>query len=336
MKPLIIGVDPGSTSAVAAIDLEGEIELLKSGKNFPPREIIQRIVKAGKPVVVASDKKETPSKVKKISSSIGAKLFEPEKDLSSRRKKELGKGTNSHEKDAVASAVHAKKQLHRDIRKIEKFNGEKDLKKVEIAERLFNDRPISEQEDTEEKTSSGKYSGKETEEENTDLEKKRLENRIENLEDYISSLKTELDSKNSRIENLEEKLREIKDEDRREIIEEREIKKREAIIRDKNREIEDLRDALTDAGVREAQYRKALQKARNGHVIVPIVDSVGEIEGEAVTRDYEILEKLEKQGVEIHHIEEVEGIELGQFMVVEELPDKTDFRSVIKEFKNDK
>jgi len=89
-KPLIVGVDPGSTSAVAAVDLECEIELLESGKNFPPREIIQRIIKVGKPVVLASDKGKTPSKVSKISSSLGAKLFEPEEDLSQKKEERTG------------------------------------------------------------------------------------------------------------------------------------------------------------------------------------------------------------------------------------------------------
>ncbi|MFB6100393.1 MAG: DUF460 domain-containing protein [Candidatus Nanohalobium sp.] len=334
MKPLIVGVDPGSTSAVAAVDLDGEIELLESGKNFPPRDIIQRIIKVGKPVVVASDKGKTPSKVEKIANSVGARLFEPESDLSSERKKELGKGANSHELDAVASAVNARRQLQRDIRKIRKYNEQLDKPVNEIAERILKDEPVRSQEDTEE--GDGKQESVETEDSGVDAERKRLEKKIDNLEQHVQELKSELGQKNSRIESLEDKIEEINEADREEVLKEREVKKREATIRDKNREIEDLESKILDAAVREQQYRKALRRIfEEDHDIVPLVDdSVERVPEKAVTKDHEVVEKLQKRGAEIHHVEDVEGVELRDFVVVDELPDSTDFESIIKEYQD--
>ena len=318
MKPLIVGLDPGSTSAVAAVDLKGELELLESGKNFPPSEIIQRIIRIGKPVVVTSDKGKTPSKVKKISSSTGAKLFEPESDLSSERKKDLGKGANSHEIDAVASAVNAQKKLYQEIRKIEKYDEQLEKSRVEIAKSILHNRPLRGEEDK-------------------DSEKKRLERKVENLEEQVHRLKSELGQRDSKINSLEEKIDELRKEDRREIIKEREVQKREARIRDKEDRIDDLEDEILKAGIRERQYREGLRKIlEEDHRVVRIVNRPDRVPEEAVCRDSQIVDKLEKRGAEIHHVEDVEGVELRDFMVVESLPDKTDFRSVIKEYKDDR
>ncbi|MFB6159351.1 MAG: DUF460 domain-containing protein [Candidatus Nanohalobium sp.] len=341
MKPLIVGIDPGSTSAVAAVDLNGEIQLLESGKNFPPRKIIQRTVKVGKPVVVTSDKGKTPSKVEKIANSVGARLYEPETDLSTERKKELGKGANSHELDAVASAVNAHRQLQRDIQKIRKYDDRMEKPLEEIARKIFKDRPLEEndEEDTEheqtvpngEKTEKpGKNDGKQR--------IQRMQRKIENLEKQVEDLKTEKEDKEDRVRKLENRLEKIKEEERKEVVENREIKKREAIIRDKEAEIEELRRELEKAAIRERQYREALENIRlNNFSVVPVLEEEEERPPEkAVARDRTLIEKLQKQGVEIHHVEEVEGVELRDYMVVEELPDSTDFESVIEEYQNDR
>lgn len=136
-KPLIVGIDPGNTSAVAAINFEGEVELLESRREFPHEEIILSLVETGKPVVVACDTGKMPSTVEKIASSLGAHRFEPEEDLEARRKKELGRGKNSHEIDALASAVYAYNNLERKINKIEAESRESGRKQGKVAEAYF-------------------------------------------------------------------------------------------------------------------------------------------------------------------------------------------------------
>lgn len=127
-KPLIIGIDPGNTSAVAAINLEGEKEFLTSRKEFSHDEIIREIVETGCPIVIAADRANMPSTVDKIASSLGARKFTPENNLSKRRKQKLGEGNNSHEKDAHASALHAYKRLSKQIRKINRRSKNKEQK----------------------------------------------------------------------------------------------------------------------------------------------------------------------------------------------------------------
>lgn len=131
-KPLIIGIDPGNTSAVAALNLEGETVFLLSRKEFSHHEIIKEIVESGYPLVIAADRSDMPSTVDKIASSVGARKFTPENNLSRQRKDRLGKGENSHEKDAYASALHAYKSLSKQIRKINS-RAETEEEKLDIA-----------------------------------------------------------------------------------------------------------------------------------------------------------------------------------------------------------
>ena len=334
-KPLIAGIDPGSTSAVAAVNLKGEVELLESGKNFPPRQIIQRIIKVGKPVVIASDKGKTPSKVAKISSSLGTKLFEPEEDLSQKRKKELGKGANSHELDALASAIHAQKQLHKKIQKIEKL--EKDLEKdrTEIAEKIFNEQPVKQKKDEEEENEEELVEETENVSEK-DQEKLRLERKIENLEDHVQRLKSELGEKKSENESLKAKLSRLRDEERKEVRKEEEVQKRDAKIKQKNQELQDLKQELEDYRVREKQYRKAVHKLfEEDHELVPVVDQgVEKVPDKAVTRQDELRELLERRGANIYSVEEVEGLELKDYFVAEKFPEPKNFESIIQNYKD--
>lgn len=136
-EPLIIGIDPGNTTAVAAINLDGETEILESRLEFSHHEIIELIIENGYPLVVATDREDIPSTVDKIASSVGAKRFVPENNLSRQRKEELGRGDNSHEKDAYASALHAYKRMSKQVRKINRRS--EDGEKLDIAkEHIMN------------------------------------------------------------------------------------------------------------------------------------------------------------------------------------------------------
>ncbi|MFB6147416.1 MAG: DUF460 domain-containing protein [Candidatus Nanohaloarchaea archaeon] len=137
-EPLVVGIDPGSTSAVAAVNLDGELELLESERELPRHEIIKKIIDTGKPVVVACDTEKMPSTVEKIASSLGARKFSPDEDLEKQRKEELGKGDNSHEKDAAASALHAYNKHLREIKKIKKFQEESGRELDEVADSYFS------------------------------------------------------------------------------------------------------------------------------------------------------------------------------------------------------
>lgn len=333
MKPVIIGVDPGSTSAVAAVDFDGNILLLKSGKNFPPRDIIQEIIETGKPVIVASDKSKTPSNVEKIATSLGAEIYEPEEDLESQRKTELGEGDNSHEVDASASAINAYNNMQREIKKIDDLVEQLGESRSTIAQKYFSEGPVRPQDD-EEEPEPEKNDSKPVLDREKDREKARMERTIENLEKHVDQLRSEKGEVEKRNRKLQKRVDELRSGEREEILKEREISKREGRIREKEKEIDRLEEELEQSRLREKQYRKALERVRNGAELVPVIDERHEhVPENAVTRSEEIKQKLKSRGFNIHLVEEVEGVELKRYVAVEEFPDPRDFKEVVDEYR---
>lgn len=137
-NPLIVGIDPGNTSAVAALNLDKEVELLHSERDLSDSNLIKQLIDTGTPVVITSDKKDMPSKAEKIARSLGAMKFNPEKDLSRSKKKELGFGDNSHEKDAMASAINAYNHLERKIKKLKNRSKDIEMSEEELATKYFS------------------------------------------------------------------------------------------------------------------------------------------------------------------------------------------------------
>lgn len=109
-KTLIIGYDPGTTAAIAILDTNKNILLVKSKKSFKKNEIINTITKHGKPIIIASDVSPVPKSVEKLSSSLGCRVYHPQRPLTNVEKwhlveKYMDKFKNNHEKDALASAL---------------------------------------------------------------------------------------------------------------------------------------------------------------------------------------------------------------------------------------
>jgi predicted RNase H-like nuclease (RuvC/YqgF family) len=109
---LIIGVDPGTTTALAGINVFGELVFLWSKKNAKEEEILKEIIKAGTPLIFVSDKRKVPSLIEKLSDRFLVDYFVPKKDLSLKLKRDLvkeylGKNIkNPHILDALASALY--------------------------------------------------------------------------------------------------------------------------------------------------------------------------------------------------------------------------------------
>ncbi|MDD3407016.1 MAG: DUF460 domain-containing protein, partial [Methanomicrobium sp.] len=64
-RPVIVGIDPGTTFAFAALSLDGELLALKSSRQMSLSDWTEQISSAGKPVLIASDVSKMPSSVEK-------------------------------------------------------------------------------------------------------------------------------------------------------------------------------------------------------------------------------------------------------------------------------
>jgi len=115
---LIVGVDPGIDTGVAALTLTGRPVLLTSRRGLSRNQLIRLLTELGRPIVVASDVTPAPEYVKKIATSLSAVLFEPPYTLSVGEKRRIAqeyearlngviKVKDSHQRDALAAAVKA-------------------------------------------------------------------------------------------------------------------------------------------------------------------------------------------------------------------------------------
>lgn len=118
---LILGVDPGTTTGVAAVTLDGRVHRIQSSRNMGVDQAVKYITSLGRPSLIASDVTPTPSFVMKIASSLGCSVFTLDEPLSISDKNILTSGyvvEDSHSRDALAAALNAFKKYKNKLHKI--------------------------------------------------------------------------------------------------------------------------------------------------------------------------------------------------------------------------
>jgi len=136
---LIVGLDPGTTLAYAALDLKGNLLTLESSKNISYSDINLKLINLGRVLVVSTDVYPVPSAVHNFASSNGAKLIFPEQNLLKKEKYSLVKNfkvKNKHQRDALASAIFAYKKLQPFLTKMENKLKEYDKKTTQTTTEL--------------------------------------------------------------------------------------------------------------------------------------------------------------------------------------------------------
>ncbi|UCG90112.1 MAG: DUF460 domain-containing protein [Candidatus Heimdallarchaeota archaeon] len=129
LRNIILGVDPGTTTGIAVIDLmKGNVLYLKSKRECGISEIIRTASNFGKICCVAADVTPIPATVEKIAKITGAKLLSPSVLISAAAKREYLQEyrdvtvnyshLNSHERDALFGAIKAYNSLKEQLTKI--------------------------------------------------------------------------------------------------------------------------------------------------------------------------------------------------------------------------
>jgi predicted RNase H-like nuclease (RuvC/YqgF family) len=125
IKPryLIVGIDPGTTTAVAALDLDGNLLHLASSRQMNMAGVTESLYKVGKPLIIATDVQEMPYSVEKIRRAFSAIAFVPKQDVSVDTKVELTAPfdyANDHERDALSAALDAYRQYRHKFQNLQK------------------------------------------------------------------------------------------------------------------------------------------------------------------------------------------------------------------------
>ncbi|MEM3761850.1 MAG: DUF460 domain-containing protein [Archaeoglobaceae archaeon] len=247
---LIAGIDPGTTTAVALIDLSGNLISVKSKKDWSLADVIEFINSNGKPVIIATDKKNPPEFVNKIRASFNAILYSPKEDLSLEKKRDLTSKfsfLNDHERDALASAMDALKSYESKFRNIEKrvpmgFDVEKAKAEILKGTALRSLFEVQSAEKAEKRDESETNYSELLEKKDKKIRELIEENEI--LKRQISELRAEVEKLRTRIVAISEEEREKV---RREIYVrnlEAKIKELNEIIKKKDNEIAELREKL--------------------------------------------------------------------------------------------
>lgn len=136
-KYLILGVDPGISTGVAILSLEGLPLAVFSVRWLSRSQLIRQVSEYGKVVVVATDVNPPPLYAKKLAISFDAVLYVPQKNMSVGEKREYVSSyveklnlplriKDSHQRDALSAALrayyHYSEKLLQVEKEVEKLN----------------------------------------------------------------------------------------------------------------------------------------------------------------------------------------------------------------------
>lgn len=135
---LVVGVDPGITTAIAILDAHGNVLNIYSKRDMSRGEVINHILKFGNPVVVSSDVSNVPKSVERIATKLGCIVYSPDTSPTLNEKRDLtreyyGSLKNDHEVDALSASIKAWKS-HRTL-----FSKVNDMLKKFDKQEIFSD-----------------------------------------------------------------------------------------------------------------------------------------------------------------------------------------------------
>jgi predicted RNase H-like nuclease (RuvC/YqgF family) len=249
---VIVGIDPGTTTAVAVLGLEGEVLDVLSTRTADTAAVVEWIVERGRPLLVAADVTPMPGTVEKIRRSFDAAGWTPDRDLpvdvKKHRTREVGYD-NDHERDAIAAALGAY-DAH-----VDQF--ERVAAKVPPRQELGTvlSRVIADEESVEAVLEDLQDDDADDEEQHEHVEReltaeerriKQLDGQVERLQDHVETLEETIEAKDDRIDELEDELSNARREERREARERREVTRLERENDRLERELESERETVEE------------------------------------------------------------------------------------------
>jgi len=254
---VIVGIDPGTTTAAAVVGLDGTVHGLYSSRTADTAEVTEWVIEQGRPIIVAADVEPMPETVEKFRRSFDAAGWRPTTDLPVDEKLHRTREAayeNDHERDALAAALYAYDDHADQFERItEKTPPRMDREEViagVIADGASVEAVI---EDLREDPGDDEGDGGEPDEDPTEPERseeeetiRRLRERVERLESHAESLESELDERDDRIEELESALSDAKREERIEARSRRAVSRLERETDRLERERDEARETVAD------------------------------------------------------------------------------------------
>ena len=222
---VIVGIDPGTTTAAAVVGLDGTVHDRYSSRTADTADVTEWIIEQGRPILVAADVEPMPETVEKFRRSFDAAGWQPTTDLPVDEKLHRTRETNydnDHERDALAAALYAYDAHADQFERIsEKTPPRLDREEV-IAGVVAGDASVESviedlrEDPGDDDAGSGDDDADPTEPDRTESEEtiRRLRERVDRLESHADRLETDVSERDDRIEELEAALEEAKREER--------------------------------------------------------------------------------------------------------------------------
>ena len=226
---VIVGIDPGTTTAAAVVSLDGRVLARFSSRTADTAAVTEWLIEQGRPLIVAADVTPIPQTVEEFRRSFEATAWTPESDLPVDEKLHRTRDheyDNDHERDAMAAALYAYDDREDQFDRIsDKTPPQFDREEV-IAHVVANESSVeaalaelSGEDDGDDEESTHEPRELTTEEQRI----KDLEAQVDRLQSHTEDLQAELADREDTIETYEEELSEAKREERREARERRAV-----------------------------------------------------------------------------------------------------------------
>jgi uncharacterized protein len=305
IKPryLIVGIDPGTTTAVAALDLDGNLLHLASSRQMNMAGVIESLYKVGKPLIIATDVQEMPYSVEKIRRAFSAIAFVPKQDVSVDTKVELTSPfpyANDHERDALSAALDAYRQYrHRFQNLIKRIPPGHDLDEVRarvirgqsldsvLGEMKVPARVPEAAETVPVPVDSGKH----------DERVRVLDGMVKRLRTFVAELQEEVKAKEYEVRRFQARIRKVSTTRDAELAKDAEVIKRDAVIQSLKKRLHKEERHNRNLVKRLARIRKFAELSMEGEV-VPV----------------KVMEALTKDG--LRRLADDVGIEEGDIIFV--------------------
>ncbi|QOS10299.1 DUF460 domain protein [Haloferax gibbonsii] len=230
---VIVGIDPGTTTAVAVVGLDGRVLDVHSTRTADTAAVIEWLIERGRPSLVAADVQPMPETVEKFRRSFDAAGWAPASDIPVDEKLHRTRDIdydNDHERDALAAALFAfdahEDQFERISRKVPA-----DVDREEVIARVLASeesveavlREMADDGDGGDPDDADEEAHEEPELTPEEREIRELRSRVERLESHVEDLKSTIEEKDETIEEYKQELSDARREERREARERREV-----------------------------------------------------------------------------------------------------------------
>jgi len=253
--PVVVGVDPGTTTAVAIVGLDGRLLDVTSSRTVDTAGVVEWIIERGRPVIVAADVTPMPETVEKLRRSFEGAGWTPDSDLPVDEKLHRTRGVSyedDHQRDAAAAALSAYDDHADQFERVAaKTPADADLGTV-LSRVLVEETSVEAVLDAlggDEDGEGAAGGADETPQHEPSPERRRirqLESQVDRLTDHVETLNETVATKEDRVTELEGELRDARREERREARTRRAVQRLERENDRLERERDEARERVAD------------------------------------------------------------------------------------------